>query len=322
MSKSFSAILLILIISLMGAVGFLGYKVSDLSQRQAASDAVKMAASVDAEEVGQKLKDFEANLSDQGELLKQFSLGLTKISEGFERFASKKFIPAPELTLDPDAFAVKPGQAGDTIVADLASYSRWLKNNEMFLDYIGKKTLPLDYERATGNVVVKDLSQNSVFYQLGLRSGDKITSVDGKVMNKGPELREKILEAKDKQIVILRDTKKLTLTMQYRASDAGFVNLEITKEQFDEALPELLTSLKVVPVVQNGGEQGIEIIDIGPDNVFAHMTFKESDVLVSIDGDPINNKKMLSTLKAAGPTMEIEYLRGDVPGRVKVTFKQ
>lgn len=325
MSKTMMSLFLLLILIMMGAIGFLGFEVSRVKDLYYASRNVQQKEALDAAQVQEAIARFEEALKKHQDMLKEFSAELTKVSKDVRDLASREYMPAPEYSVDDTLFRIEKIEGGRIeAVGDRQALQKWMERNALFLEKMLLKSLPLDYDRGRRQVVVQDVIPRSLFAQMGLEKGDGIVSINGSVINQGPRIRELLVAPVAKQVVISRGGKRYTLDVSYKDSltPKSQVSLNITKKQFDEALPGLLDSLKVEPARNNGDIVGVTLVELEPSNVFALMKFQPDDVITGVNGRPITDEKLVAAFQSAQTPLEIDFIRNEVPGKVLVKFSE
>lgn len=325
MSRNMTILFLLLILIMMGAIGFLGMRVSELDDLYHASKNTEQTEVLDAQKVTKTMDGLKEELRVQKDALLEFSSTLTKVSKLIKHLSGKTWMPAPEFAISDTVFSVSPaGENTFDVVADKNRLLDWFERNELFLEHLILKTFPLEYDRTRRQVVVQDITPNSIFNQMGIQKGDGILSIDGKVLMRGPDIREALTEVKQKQIVISRDNKRYILNVTYegKLEPKNQVSLDISKKQFDEALPKLLQSLKMAPALKDGDILGIKIMEMEPANVLALMNLQAHDIITKINGDRVTEGQLVATFKDATDPLVIDYLRDDEVGSVLVKFSK
>jgi len=310
---------MVLIVMLMGSVGYLAYEVSLLK------DHTRVFAKLGREgvqtaDVETTVAELQEGLKIQKETMEKIVGLMDSLADQVDRVAHQKFMPAPEYTLSQPYFETKETQTGYTITGNLQRVSQWLDNNELFLDTILKKVLTLDYDRARGAVVVTDLVPDSIFNQMGFKEGDAILSVNGRVMNKGAELRQALIDLEHKKIVVVRDRQRLTLDVNYANPTSNDVVLSLTKQQFNTDLPTLLGTLNLEPAYDNDTVVGVKLGQIESTSPFAQMHLQPNDVITQVNNQPATNEQLATLLRNETDSVEIEYLRDGEKGTVSVKF--
>lgn len=323
MSRNMTMLFVLLIVIMMGAIGFLAMQVSDLNDLYYATKNTEQSDALSSEEIAKKLASFKNSLNTQQETMVEFSSSLTQVKKDLKGLTAKQYMPAPEYVPPRPVFKTEGSTDNKiTVVGDKSRFNRWLSDNEIFLDYVVKKSLPLEYDRSRRQVVIQNMIPNSLFYQMGFRKGDGLLSINGKLLNRGPDIRQELIELKKKQIVIMRGKKRMTIDVSFESGLTDEVSLNITKKQFDAAVAKFVSSLKLAPALKDGDILGVKIIDIANSPVFTLMKFQSQDILTKVNGDTVNENKLVSSFQTATDPIEIDYLRDDKPGRVVVLFRE
>lgn len=323
MSRNMTILFVFLIVIMMGAIGFMGVQLSELRDLYYATKNTEQKEILDADQVSKTIAGFKKELKTQRETLLEFSSNLTQVKKDLKGLTAKKYMPAPEYTLSLPVFKTEM-TADNTvhIVGDKTRFNRWVSNNEIFLEYVIKKSLPLEYDRSRRQVVINGIIPDSLFYQMGLRNGDGLLSINGRVLNRGPDIRLALMELKDKKILIYRDGKRMTLDVSFENGLSDEVSLNITKKQFDEAMPKFVASLKLAPALKDGDILGVKIIDIAGSPVFTLMKFQSEDIITKVNGGGVSESQLVAAFQSATDPIEIDFLRGDKLSKVVVLFRK
>lgn len=323
MSKSMSLIFFVLILVLVAGMGFLGYLYSGLNDRYYVIQNQQMGSPVAPNEISKEIEGLKLQLKEQNETLTGLLDDITQISDTVALLSGNKYLAAPKYSLESELFQTRES-ANNTmnVTGSKKSITDWIQKNEIYLDYVLKKSLTLNYDRARKLVYVEDIVDGSLFYQMGFRKDDRILNIDGKVTNKGYELRRTLLELKDKRVTVLRGKKRVNLVFAYVDSLKTNIHLAMSKDQFLSNLPEMLSALSIEPAVKDGKEYGLKILNLDDSNVFSQMNLKDEDVITKINGDAVNQDKLMTAFKDAGESLELEYVRQNQPDTVQVNFSE
>ncbi|MBF0104127.1 MAG: hypothetical protein HQM16_02260 [Deltaproteobacteria bacterium] len=337
MTRHMTTLFISVIFVLMVAVGFLAMRVSELGSLYEAHVHAKPAGTmVDAEELFGGLTALEKEIKAQKEVLSGLSVSLTNLSDRMNDKTANGagFMRAPEYSVTAPIYFVKEaGSALISVTGDKSRLTQWIENNEIFLEHVMKKSMPLEYDRRTGGVVVEGLVSDSVFYQMGIRDGDKILTVNGRRMAKGMDLRNELVNQKPARIAIIRDHKRMQIEITYKDKIDDLFNkmnkkenneivLDITKEQFNEVLDQQMSKIKTEPALVNGETPGVKILGIDEVSVFSLMEFKAYDIITKIDGAPVSDSKLASVLENADDPIEIDFVRENQSDKVLVRFSR
>jgi len=186
MSKNMTILILLLIVMMMGAMGFIAMKVSGLNDLYVASKNAEQKQVIDSETVTIAIDGFKEELKTQKETLLEFSADLVGLKKDLKIVTAKEYMPAPQYVVGSPLFETEiSGENSLNIVGDKSRVESWISNNELFLEYVMKKSLPLEYNRSRRYVEVINIISGSIFYQMGFRNNDGILAINGKVMNRG-----------------------------------------------------------------------------------------------------------------------------------------
>jgi C-terminal processing protease CtpA/Prc len=320
-----SLVFLILGLIVLGGMGFLAHQVSELNSLYYASKNFSQSHAVDAKTLLDEIDALKKEVEGQKEMLTEFSSTLTTIGDDLKSDLSKKFIPAPSFVVEKSAYKITAtGEGVYTVEGDKAVIEDWKKRNEFFLNEVLRRSLKTDtltekQTMAQGGVVIKKIVPRSLFDQMGLKDGDKILTVNDRPMPP-TMLRTFLVSPVPAKIALLREGKKIMLNVTYTDNAKDKVTLDISKKQFNETLPHLLTTLKVTPALKDGSILGVKIIDLDTANVFSLMNFKPQDVITEINGESVNNKKLLDLLKAKEEPLAFNFIRDEKSEKVVVEF--
>lgn len=320
MSKTVSILYLFLILLMMGAIGFLGMQVSKLNDLYYAVQNGEQNERIDADTVAKQIKDMKSQIKLQDEAIQEFSAAVTQTNLQVKALGQKRYMPALSVAVPYSLFKLE--ETGQTVQAtgDKRRIEHWQKQNEPFLEYLIKKSLPLEYSRSLRSVVVQDMVPHSVFYQMGLRPGDALLTVGGQKMTNGSKIRETLLNEKPKSIVVSRDNKRKVIQLKYEDAIHKEITLDLSKDQYNETLPDLLDSVSVAPAVDNGDVLGVQILELQPESILSQMNLKNQDIITKIGGQSVDGKELMSQLKATSGPIQIDILRAGQPDTINVTF--
>jgi len=216
MSKTMTVLFFLIVSLLMGAIGYLGYEVSELKAFQATTQTEQKQLALDFTKVSENLGALTDRFNAQKQVINGFTNDLTQFEEDLKLTTSKKYMPAISYQVEQPLFTTKEEDNQIAVLGDRNEIDKWLNKNELFLDHVIKKSLPLEYDRLHRNVVVQDIIPESIFYQMGLRNGDRIVLINGQVINQGVTIRQKLIDTKPKKVLVIRDNKKVMLDIEYK----------------------------------------------------------------------------------------------------------
>lgn len=322
MSKFVSALYLVLILMLMSAVGFLGMQVSQLNEKLANSQHRSQKFKINSDQIGKELESIKKDISRQKEVLKEFSAEVTQLSLDIKTVASKEYMSPLSLSVAYPLFSVEADAATSKIqsIGYVKRLDHWYSLNEPFMDYIVKKSLPLEFDRTTQNVVVQDTIEGSFFHQMGFRKGDGIVTINGKRLLKGPDIRTELMLRKPTQVQILRDGKRFTLDVNYEVDSSTDVALNLSKSQYSEHIEKLQHLIETEPVVADGQMVGVKIVDLQPESILNSMKLKKEDVITRVNGKPVGSQDLVSTFKTVSDVLQIDVLRDNQKDSVFVSI--
>lgn len=324
MSRNLSLVFLVLMLIVFGGTGFLAHQVSELNSLYYASKNFNQSHAVDAKTLLDEMDALKKEVQEQKEMLTEFSSTLTTIGDDLKSDLSEEFIPAPVFVVEKPAYKITAtGEGIYKVEGDKGIIEDWKKRNEFFLNEVLRRSLRTDMASEkhmiqTG-LTLKKVMPHSLFDQMGLKDGDKILSVNDKSMS-STSFRIYLTSLLSTKIALMREGKKITLNVTYPDNEKNKVTLDISKKQFDETLPHLLATLKITPALKDGSILGVKIIDLDTANVFSLMNFKPQDVITQINGENVNNKKLLELLKSKEEPLAFNFIRDEKDEKVVVEF--
>lgn len=320
MNKMVQTVYLALIVVLIVGMGFLGYLYSDLNRRYYALQ--NGTENQGGAGIQKDLERVQLDLKDYAEALAALSENVDSMDQEIADLSDKKFLSAPQYKVTRTLFTGAEIEGAKlAVVGDKKGIVRWIGENEIYLDYVLKKSFPLDYDKVRRAVHVTDVVADSLFYQMGFRKDDRILSINGQILNKGFELRRELLDLKNKNIVLLRGTQRVNLDVSYVDKAVSEVNIEMTKNEFDDKVTDVLATLQLEPVTKDGQSIGLKIIGVDSDGVFSRMKFQPEDIITRINGDVVTGDHLETALKNSDDYLELEYIRNDKPDAIQVNFK-
>lgn len=317
MSRNVSLVFLVLMLIVFGVVGFLSNQVSELNNLYYASKNFSQSHAVDSQTLIDEIDALKEDVKKQKEMLAEFSSTLTTISDELKKDLSEEFIPAPLFVVEKPAYKITPsGEGLYKVEGDKNIIEDWKKRNEFFLSEVLRRSLKIENDS-----IIKKIIPHSLFDQMGLKDGDKILAINGQSIS--PTLLAAFLaNASPTKIALVRGDEKITLDVTYEIDEKDKVKLDISKKQFDETLPHLLTTLKIAPALKDGSILGVKIIDLDATNVFSLMNFKTQDVITQINGESVSNKKLLDLLKSKEEPLAFNFIRNEKNEKVVVEFME
>ena len=310
---------------MMGAIGFLGMQMSELNNLYYATQTNKQNYALDADQVTDKIAVLEKKISEQEKTIATLNKNMNETVTNFASLSTSKFIPSPQHSVDSSYFNTKTmGKNAIEVVGSKEKINSWIERNEIYFDYMLKKSLPLEYDRASRRVAVSNIIPGSIFHKMGLRDGDKILNINGQVFNRGADLRAKLINFKNKNLAILRDGKRMNFSIKYKDQIENEVNFSFSKAKFNETLSELTSLIKTVPAEKDGKVFGVKILGIEENkgNLFSQMEIQPTDIITRINGTEVTDQQIITALETAGNSLKIDYLRGNKPDHVIVSFKK
>jgi len=199
----------------MVTVGFFGLQISDLNNKYFTELAQKQTN--DTELATKKLiTELQSTITQQQNTIDSLSGKLATLSTQINTGSYKKYMPAPEYTVSQSLFSTtNQTSRAINILGAKNEITAWEERNDFYLEPLMKKILPFKYDRSRGAISVTDIIPDSIFYQMGLRKGDRIIRVNGRHYSQGMPLRYKLLDKKNKQIVLVRDGRYKTIHVSY-----------------------------------------------------------------------------------------------------------
>lgn len=102
----------------------------------------------------------------------------------------------------------------------------------------------------------------------------------------------------------------------------GETHFNVQKAELDKALGNLnqiLTQAKAIPNFENGVPNGYKIINIVPNSIYTKLGIKEGDVLMAVNGEPINDPgkafQLMNELRSGAGQLEVTLKSPD--GKVR-----
>lgn len=326
MSRNISLVFLVLMVIIFGGVGFLANQVSELNTLYYASKNFSQSHAVDSKTLLDEIDALKEEVKKQKEVLTEFSSTLTTIGDELKKDLSQEFIPAPLFVVEKPAYKITAaGESVYKVEGDEGIIEDWKKRNEFFLNEVLRRSLRTELasekHMAQTGLTLKKVMPHSLFDQMGLKDGDKILSINGKPMA-STFFRVYLTSLLPTKIVLMRGKEKITLDVTYNnsANAKDKVKLDISKKQFDETLPHLLTTLKIAPALKDGDILGVKIIDMDIANVFSLMNFKSQDVITQVNGESVGNKKLLELLKSKEEPLAFNFIRNEKNEKIIVEF--
>ncbi len=329
--KNTSGIIMICVLSLITATGFLAVRHNRLDQQVLALEAsVYQQQSQNerlVEQIGslrQEIVSYQGALSQASEKLGAISSQIQSTNDTIRLVATPEYVPTVKIyqTLGQEKNEIR-------VVGDRAALNSWKKSNDMYLEHIARKTFHAKHEPATGAVVIEDIVPNSIYYQLGLRFGDKITAINSRPA-KVATLWNDLLTSESKFFDITREGKKYTYTISIEDTRRQNVDLPLTRAQFLNDVKGIYLGLTTSPAVRNGNLMGVKIDTITQENLLTKFSLQPNDIITKINDQDVNQDRLQQILTAnaldEAPTgqteLRIEYLRQNQPATINVGFNK
>lgn len=320
MNKALQTVYFMLIVVLIAGMGFLGYLYSDLNRRYHAMQTGMEGQSGGS--VQEELEQVKLDLKDYAQALTALSENVDGMDREIADLSDQKFLSAPQYKVTRLLFTGAEAEGTKlVVVGDKKGIIRWIGDNEIYLDYVLKKGFSLDYDKVRRAVQVTDVVRDSFFYQMGFRKDDRILSINGKILTKGLELRRELLNVTNKNIVILRGTERMNLDVSYVDKVVSEVTVEMTKNEFDDKVTNVLATLQLEPITKDGQNVGLKIVGVDSEGVFSQMKFQPEDIITSVNGKAVTDDRLESALKTSDDYLELGYIRNDKPDTVQVNFR-
>lgn len=325
MPRSLNVLYLLIAVIIIAGIGFLGIQVSELNDLYYAQQKNKELSALDSGTLAEKLANLEQTVAAQAKLIEALSQNVSSVQSNVALISKDEFFPAPEYGLDSSYIRVENQDASKiSVVGSRERLTKWAERNEFYWDYLLKKTLPLEYDRAFRRITVVDVWPNSLFDRMGLRAGDRILSVNNLVYNQGTGLRNRLAELKDKEIALQRGSQRMVISVAFKDELKNEVSLDLNRAEFNEKLAELTALLSPVSATVSGLLSGVRLVGQVPveANIFAQMELKPSDIITKINGTAVTGEEFFTELEMAGESFNIDYIRGNTSDQVTVLLKQ
>ena len=324
MSKLTTLLMSLVILTLISATGFLAVEVSKLNDLYYSHISSEQQRQADSAQISQSIQQLHQNAVNNELRLKDLSASMTLIAKERQDAPGQDYMPAPEYAVKASIYQIKQDKSNQmSVIGNKNELKAWKERNEVFLDYVMKKSMLLDYDKQSQNVFVDDIVAGSVFYQMGLRKGDRILTVNGKRLLKGADIRDELTNSHDMNLSISRNNKKVLVAIAYRDMPLTAKNevvLDISKEQFDTVLASIVENIKTAPALSDGDILGVKLLAIDARNLFSVMRFQPQDIITRVNGDKVSQNRLLSALKSADDPFEIDYIRGDQANKILIKF--
>jgi len=326
MNKIFNVFFLGLSLVMISGLIYLSLKVTDLNEKYYATYVKQELQSKPDTTLSDKIAALTSSLDTQKQTISNLKQELADLKVQTTTPPESNFLPAPEYSLAETVFVTNPLQ-GNTykVTGNTVKMDSFLERNEIFLEYLLKKILPFEYDRSKNAIYITDIMPNSLFAQMGFKKGDYLLSINGNPYVKGMDVRYKLIENDPKKIMIQRNKQTLVLDIGYNAETqktSQQISLNITKQQFNDNLTRLLGNAKLVQDNYQDSQNGIQIKNLGADNIFTLMQLKEDDIITAINNKTPSQKELVDLLQYAPSPLEITYLRADTQNKLSVSFNQ
>lgn len=320
MNKALQTVYFMLIVVLIAGMGFLGYLYSDLNRRyHGLQNGTESQGGGGFQE---DLEQVKLDLKDYAQALAALSESVDSMDQEIANLSDQKFLSAPQYKVTRALFTSAEVEGTKlAVVGDKKGIMRWIGDNEIYLDYVLKKSFSLDYDKVRRAVQVTDVVPDSFFYQMGFRKDDRILSINGKILTKGFELRRELLDIANKNIALLRGAQRVNLDVSYVDKVVSEVTVEMTKNEFDDKVTDVLATLQLESVTKDGQNVGLKIVGVDSDGVFSQMKFQPEDIITRVNGQTVTGDRLETALKTSDDYLELEYIRNDKPDTVQVNFR-
>ncbi|EKD52516.1 MAG: hypothetical protein ACD_62C00002G0008 [uncultured bacterium] len=219
MSKTMHFIYLCLFVIFFVGFGFVAMKQADLSKKYYSYLSTDEPTTNQPGTSNAQLETLNKKLTEQQQEISSLNDKITELTQSGLADLSDKYMPAPEFATKEPVFSIREESKQTFKVTGFTKpLADWQQRNELFFEYVLQKIIPFEYDRRTQSIAVLDVMENSVFYQMGLRKGDRILRVNGQPFIKGMDLRYKLIEPKNKKIQIMRDKQNILLDVAYQTT--------------------------------------------------------------------------------------------------------
>lgn len=177
-----------------------------------------------------------------------------------------------------------------------------IKGTEMTADIA--KAFKLDVQRGA---FVSEVMPNSGSAKAGIKSGDIITSLNGKPLTSFAELRSRIATTEPRTKVklgLLRNGKPLEVEVTLDTSTSSSASAEM--------IAPALQGATLSDTQLKDGTKGIRIENIEKSSPAAQSGLQKDDVIIGINRDRVNSiAEMRKTLEAKPAIIALQILRGN-----------
>jgi general secretion pathway protein C len=174
------------------------------------------------------------------------------------------------------------------------------------------------------------LRQDGAYQHMGLKNGDVIVRIDGRLVAPPESDLERALRTQSKLTIDLfrrNEPMRLDVTIDPSApptpkSDAGVDSLApgepvvVKKTEIDELVKDtnqLATQARVVPAFEEGTTIGVKLFSMRPGSFFQRLGFQNGDIITEVNGLPITS--MERSLEAYEKLKDAKELLVDIKRR-------
>lgn len=301
MSALKNTVLSVLIVCLCAAVGYLGVQYAALQtawnqQQSSGQDQNQNQYATLNEEISQ----LKAEIDQYKTLLTtektQWQARLDELKTSVEN----DYLPRrPDVRLKKQIFTYNPGSL--TAEASVKDLIDWKQNNFLYYDSILRESLVLEYNPTYRNVVVAEIAPGSIFAQMGFKVGDRILNVNGAILNRGDELRSRLLEPTKTNVNLVRNDQKMSLAINYQYPSDWIQTSSLTSEKIK------------VSDVNVDNKKAIKIVDVNSEV----PVFQKEDVIVSVDGKAVTASDFFQTFKSKD-SVSLDIIRNGTTQKIDV----
>lgn len=319
MTRSQTILLMTLVLALFMFTALLAWQVAGLRAEIQGLLAAGQGALVDERRSADKMSKFVATLAEHDAALDKIKTALAELPVTLTAEAKRRFLPRPLIVPEEPLFKVAEAAGGIvTVTGDLEALSRWEERNKLYLDFVFQDSLVTDYDSALRRLVARTIIPHSVFFAMGLRSGDAILNVDGLTPESGDDLRFRIMDRSPFSVDIIRGEERLTLKVDFTAGDADLRRTALTRAEFNALLPLVQDAVTILPSLRSGGAR---VTRLNPDHPLALIGLEDDDAITAVDAVPVTSADFLKRLTASKESrLKLDVVRAEKTRPLTVEF--
>lgn len=159
-----------------------------------------------------------------------------------------------------------------------------------------------DLKNGQRGVLITDVLKDSPASKAGLKAGDLVVAVDGKITPNSGQLRHRI--------AFTKPGSSVTLTV-IRDGHSKDIDVKVGKSSMDDSSGELHDLLEGVSLSESSDGRGMAITDLAPNSEAAVAGLRPNDVILSINRKPVNSMSDVeAALEKSGGQVLLQVRRG------------